>query len=287
MPSAEISFCQTLRTPSASPRSTAVSAASAGASQASSPSAGLAAVHDGADQPHGIGRFDAGGDDLLQQHLLDAAAALEFHQGLLRAARRRNAVAGHGAQQVEKLRAVFRRLLEPRGQHRLAVFGGHVAAKGRHGRQLPELCQRGEERQPPNDPLGLADQLEVGRLTAGVAALAFEHLAFDVVFGAAAKGHAFVGRAVDVVVLVVVAAASGRSRHRPIRNAALPKAPRRWLPGNRGTSRQRPALLRQCACKSRSSAGMSGRRSAGDPVPRPRSSSPSCHRSCIQSSARS
>ncbi len=191
-----------------------------------------AAVHHHADHPHGVARLHAGGDDLLQQHLLDAAAAFVFHQRLLRAARRRNAVAIDRGQQVEKLLPVLRRLVEPAGQHRFALVGRQVGPERSHGRQLPKLGQRGEEGQPPHDPFGLFHELEVGGARRPCRRLRASRPRCRL---RCCRGRSRLRR-------------RRRRYHRPrlpprrrpiprppVRTAAPPNSPRRWPPGNRGT----------------------------------------------------
>ena len=91
--------------------------------------------HRGADHAGGVGRFHAGLDDLFQQRVLDAPAAVELDQRFLRAARRWDAVAVDRGHQLEQLPVVPPRLVEPDGQRFVAarVGLGHRS----HGGQLP------------------------------------------------------------------------------------------------------------------------------------------------------
>ena len=199
--------------------------------------------HRRADHPRGVARLDARVDDLLQQRFLDAAAAVVFHQRLVRAARRRNPMAVHRGQQVQQLPVVVRppdrasRPTRRRGRARRPAAA--AVAESFHNcatvvRKFSRLTIRSPS--PTNSK--------------SVALLAvFEHLAVDAVVGAVAVGHVLVGRAEKVVFVVrfrrlfrlsVVA----ENARRPSRSGALANTPRHWLRGNRGTSAPAASVVR-------------------------------------------
>ena len=63
----------------------------------------LLAGDDPPDQPRGVGHFQAGGDDPLQQRFFDAAVTVVFDQRFVGAARPRDSIALHRGQQLLKL----------------------------------------------------------------------------------------------------------------------------------------------------------------------------------------
>ena len=145
----------------------------------------------------------------------------------------------HRSQQIEQLPPVSIGLGQPAGQHVVAV-GGVAGPRGRRA-ELPQLGHRGEKTQPADDPLGLADQLEIGGAFAGL-----ENLPLDAVVGAVAVGDVFVGGAEQVVFVVrLLFRLRPRIRRRirrPIPSAA-PPLPNAWAAmSKRGTCQYSSAL---------------------------------------------
>ena len=231
-----------LRTPATSPRNRARSVSSDRPLPAPVGLGRRRHGHHGADQPAGVAGLDRGGDDLLQQRLLDAAAVVVFDQRLLRAPRRRNAIAVDRRQQFQQPLAIGRRPGASQPASDLVAVGRRRRGGGGHGGHLPQLGHGAEKGQPAEDPLGLHDEFDVGGVLP-----AFEHFAFEAVVGAVAIAHVLVGRlkrsssASSAPRLPRVSLLARRLRRRPARTAALASTPRRWLRGNRETSATAPS----------------------------------------------
>ena len=90
---------------------------------------GVIASHRGLKDAGGIGHFDRGGDDSVEEDLLDLPAAIKFHQSVVRATRGRDRITVYGGQDLAQLSAALGGLGEPSGQHRVAV-----------GRSLRRAC---------------------------------------------------------------------------------------------------------------------------------------------------
>ena len=217
-------------------------------------------VAGGHQQPGGGRRLDAGGDDFLDQRVLDRPQPVELDERFVRARGLAEAEAVHRFEQFEQLPVVGAGLGEPLVEHLAALGQVDVAAPGDRG-VLPQPGDRVEKAQPLLEPVGLVLPLGVERLDAVV-----DDVAFDAVVGAVAKVHVVVGGAEQavlafVVVLVVVA------RRRFVVELFLVVVESRRI-RTRSRSRRRP---RRRPSSSASPKGMSSSRRAAPTAPASRS----------------
>ncbi len=140
----------------------------------------------------------AGDDDLFQEELLELAAAIELDQRVVVSPRGGDRIVLHRAEQFAELFAPLGGQRKPGGQRRVAIVRDGVEFRRADGGQLPQPADRGQQGQVGAEPIGLGHQFEVGRLAPGV-----QGLALEAVVGRVAVDHVFIGRAEQVVRLVV------------------------------------------------------------------------------------
>ena len=220
--SAAISARHCRRTAAASPRNTGAEHLFDGLLPASKPSAGRRRpAHHRADQAAGVGRSPRAAAMICSSSvsLMLRRRSYSTSDSACRGATECGSGATAASNSSSRRRLLMAWASQPESTSWRSAPSPPAAVRG-HGGHLPQLRQRGQERQPQEDPLGFRDQLEIGRVLAP-----FQHFAFEAVVGAVAIGHVLVGGVEDVVfVLVVVrvprAFAGLRSRRRPARTPA-------------------------------------------------------------------
>ena len=154
----------------------------------------------GQDQAAGVGRFDARGDDVLEQRILDHPLAVEFDHRVVRAGRLRNRIAMHRLEQLQQFVVARDGLLAPVVEQLLPVGLSQptsmlqAIAACRHSRAI---VVRNSSRWPSR----WASSSSSNSAAVGVFV---DDVGVEAIVGAVAIDHVFVGGAVQLVGLVVV-----------------------------------------------------------------------------------